>query len=178
MPRATRHRLVPCHRLLLAFAAAALVLSILALGTAGGSLAAEKGLPVPRFVALRSNEVNLRTGPGERYPIEWVLTRKGMPVEILAEFDVWRKIRDWQGTEGWVHQRMVTGSRSVVIIGGMRDLHRDPDANAPLVARAEPGVVARLLECRGPWCRIEAQSIKGWLRRGEVWGVYPDETVQ
>ena len=133
---------------------------------------------VPRFASLKADEANLRTGPGERYPIDWVLTKKGLPVEIVAEFDVWRKVHDSEGSEGWVHQRLLAGSRTVLIVGNIRVLRTEPDAAAPAVARAEPGVIARLLECRGPWCRIEAQDIKGWLRRSEVWGVYPDEVVQ
>ena len=158
------------------------MLWLLALALLLGALApplraAEKELPVPRFVSLRADEVNLRTGPGERYPIDWVLTRKGLPVEIVQEFDVWRKIRDFQGSEGWVHQRMVTGIRNTIVAGETRALHADPDAASPPVARAEPGVIGHLLECRGPWCRIEAQGIKGWLKRSEVWGVYADETV-
>jgi SH3-like domain-containing protein len=152
--------------------------ALLAAFIASSALAAEKGLPVPRFVTLRVDEVNLRTGPGERYPIDWVLTKKGMPVEIIAEFDVWRQIRDMQGTEGWVHQRMVTGSRNVIVEGEVRTLRADPDPTSTAVARAEPNVIARLLECRGPWCRVELRGIKGWLRRNEVWGVYPDEVVQ
>jgi SH3-like domain-containing protein len=152
---------------------AATIILILAAPVAG---AAERQLP--RFVTLRADEVNLRTGPGERYPIDWVLIRKGLPVEIVEEFDVWRKIRDFQGSEGWVHQRMLTGARNVLIEGGVRVLHSEPDAASPPVARAEAGVVGRLLECRGPWCRVEAQGIKGWLKRDEVWGVYPDESVQ
>jgi len=139
--------------------------------------AAEKALPVPRFVSLRADEVNLRTGPGERYPIDWVLTRKGLPVEIVEEFEAWRKIRDPQGTEGWVHQRMVTGTRTVIVTGDVRTLHADADAAAPAVARAEPGVIAHLLDCRDTWCRVELQGMKGWLKRGEVWGVYPTEAV-
>ena len=139
--------------------------------------AAEKALPVPRFVSLRADEVNLRSGPGERYPIDWVLTRKGLPVEIVQEFDVWRKIRDSQGSVGWVHQRMVTGARTIIVTGEVRTLRADPDPASPGVARAEPGVVARLLECRGAWCRVEANDFKGWLRRSEVWGVYADEVV-
>jgi SH3-like domain-containing protein len=158
--------------------AALLALLVAIAGWAMPASAAEKGLPVPRFVTLRSEEVNLRTGPGDRYPIEWVFKRKGMPVEIVAEFDVWRKIRDWQGTEGWVHQRMVVGNRAVMIKGEAHTLHSSPDPTAAVVARAEPGVVAKLIECRRAWCRVEAQGVKGWLMRGEVWGVYPDETVQ
>jgi SH3-like domain-containing protein len=139
--------------------------------------AADKALPVPRFVSLRADEVNLRTGPGERYPIDWVLTRKGLPVEIVEEFEAWRKIRDPQGTEGWVHQRMVTGTRNVMVTGEVRTLRADPDASAPAVARAEPGVIAHLLDCRDTWCRVELQGMKGWLKRNEVWGVYPTEAV-
>lgn len=150
----------------------------LALALSLAAVAAEKALPVPRFVSLRADEVNLRTGPGERYPIEWVLTKKGLPVEIIEEYDVWRKIRDAQGSVGWVHQRMVTGIRTVEITGAIRTLHADPDPSAPAVARAEPGVLGRLLECRTQWCRIEAQGIRGWLKRNEMWGVYPDEVVQ
>jgi SH3-like domain-containing protein len=140
--------------------------------------AGDKDLPLPRFASLRSDQVNLRTGPGERYPVEWVLTHKGLPVEILAEYQVWRKIIDWQGTIGWVHERMLAGARSVMVAGQLRVLHADPDAAAAPVARAEPGVIARLLSCAGAWCRIEAQGIRGWLPRGEIWGVLPDETVE
>jgi SH3-like domain-containing protein len=141
------------------------------------AVAAEKALPVPRFVSLRADEVNLRTGPGERYPIDWVLTRKGLPVEIVEEFEGWRKIRDAQGTEGWVHQRMVTGARNVVVTGEVRTLRADPDVAAPAVARAEPGVIAHLLDCRDTWCRVDLQGMKGWLKRSEIWGVYPTEAV-
>ncbi len=166
MSRGSRHLHAPA---LVALLVAAFLSSI------GAASAADKG--VPRFASLRADEVNLRTGPGERYPIDWVLTRKGMPVEVLAEFDVWRKIRDVQGTEGWVHQRMLIASRNVVVRGSIRTLHAAPDQASPVVARAEPGVIARLIECRGPWCRIEAQGTNGWLERNEVWGVYPDEAV-
>jgi SH3-like domain-containing protein len=159
------------RRILIAIGGATLAAMIAS--TAG---AADQGLPVPRFASLKSDEVNLRAGPGERYPIEWVLTRKDMPVEIVREFANWRQVRDWQGDEGWVHERMVVGKRNVVVTGPVRALHRDPDAGAPLVARAEPGVVARLLECRGAWCRIEADATSGWVRRSDIWGVLPDET--
>jgi SH3-like domain-containing protein len=142
------------------------------------AIAAEKSLPVPRFVTLKSDQVNLRTGPGDRYPIDWVLTRKDMPVEIVAEFEHWRKIRDIEGTEGWVHQRMLLGRRSVIIKGTVRALYREADPASAVVARAEPGVIARLQECKGAWCRIEVQNIAGWLHRDEIWGVYPDEVVQ
>jgi SH3-like domain-containing protein len=158
----------------------AAVLPIAGLGHGPRAQAAEAQarLPVPRFVSLHADRVNLRTGPGDRYPIEWVLTRKEMPVQIVAEFEHWRRVRDYQGTEGWVHERMLEGKRGVVVIGAVRTLRRQPAANAPVVARAEPGVVARLLECQGQWCRVDAGETGGWLRRDEIWGVLPDEPVE
>ena len=167
--RHSDHIRVACLALSAALVAAAPIVS---------AAEVEPGEKLPRFVSLRSDQVNLRVGPGGNYPIQWVLTRKEMPVEIIKEFDQWRMIRDWQGTEGWVHERMVSGKRGVVVKGGVRALHRLPDSASEVVARAEQGVVAHLIECRGGWCRIEAADITGWVLRGEVWGVYPDEIVQ
>ena len=138
---------------------------------------ADAGLKLPRFVSLHSDKVNLRTGPGRQYPIDWVLTRRDMPVEIIAQFEHWRRVREWDGTEGWVQQHMVDGKRFVVVAkGAERPLHHGPDPASRIVARAEPGVVARLLECNGPWCRIEADDLSGWMQRRDLWGVYPDES--
>jgi SH3-like domain-containing protein len=133
--------------------------------------------PLPRFATLRADEVNLRVGPGKRYPIEWVYRRKGLPVEVFAAFETWRKVRDSDGTEGWVDQHMIAAARAVVVQGDVREIHAAPDARSAVVARAAPGVIAKLVECSGPWCRIDAQDARGWVKRSEVWGVYPDEDV-
>jgi SH3-like domain-containing protein len=132
---------------------------------------------LPRFVSLRSDQVNLRVGPGQTYPIEWVLTRKGMPVEIVREFQNWRMVRVWQDTSGWILDRMVTAERHVIVDGAVRMMRRRPDAQSEIVARAEPGVVARLLECQGDWCHVDAGGYQGWLQRGDVWGILPGEAV-
>ena len=160
-------------RLLPALAGA--VLAALPLAATAQTTVGDK---LPRFASLRSDEVNLRVGPGENYPIEWVYKRKDMPVEILEEFQNWRKVQDWQGAKGWVLDRMVTGKRAVIVDGGVRPLYRLPDPASQIVARAEPGVIARLIEFQGPWCRVEAGSFKGWIQRSDVWGVLPDETLQ
>ncbi|HEC14175.1 MAG TPA: hypothetical protein ENI72_00310, partial [Rhodospirillales bacterium] len=78
------------------------------------------GLPLPRFVSLRVNEVNMRTGPGVQYPIEWVYSRQYLPMEVIAEYSTWRKVRDWQGGQGWVHQSMLGGRRSFIVTGTTR----------------------------------------------------------
>ncbi len=146
------------------------------IGVASGvAQAAESSLPVPRFVSLRSDEVNVRTGPGVRYPIDWVFTRKTMPVQVLAEVETWRKIRDFQGTEGWVHQSMLNGRRTALVTGAVRTLRRRNTADATTIATIEPGVIGTLLECRDAWCRLDVGGQKGWLQRDEFWGALPTE---
>lgn len=135
-------------------------------------------LPVPRFVSLRRDEVNVRAGPGMNYPIEWKYMRQNMPVEVLQDFQYWRKIRDVEGTEGWVHHSMLSGKRYALVTGDMRPLRRRPEPESGIVAQVEPGVIAQILECQGQWCRLDAAGIKGWLARAEFWGVYPNEAVK
>lgn len=144
---------------------------------AGPSKDKGTGLPLPRFVTLRSAEINVRTGPSTTYPVEWVFVRKEMPVEIIQEFDTWRRIRDWEGSEGWVHQSMLSGKRGLVVMGDVRTLREEPRPEAPVVARAKPGVMGSLHKCQGEWCEVELKGYKGWMLRAEFWGAYPGEKV-
>jgi SH3-like domain-containing protein len=136
------------------------------------------GLPLPRFVSLGADEVNLRFGPGEGYPIAWILTREGLPVEIVQEFDTWRKVRLHDGDLGWIHASLLSSRRTVLVADEIRVLRQSPDQEARIVLRAEPGVIAWLLDCEGGWCRVEIEGRRGWLQRAELWGVLPDETLQ
>ncbi|HVJ55120.1 MAG TPA: SH3 domain-containing protein [Aliidongia sp.] len=155
-------------------------LGVSALLLAEGARADDKQpLPIPRFVSMKHGEINVRVGPGLRYQIAWVFKRKEMPVEVIAEFDTWRQIRDWEGTEGWVNQTALAGARTIIIKGEIRALRRSADKAAEPVAQVEPGVIGKLLECptaSPDWCRIEVNDVRGWLRRTEFWGVYPTET--
>lgn len=135
-------------------------------------------LPVPRFVTLATDEVNLRTGPGLRYPVRLVIKRSGLPVEIIREFDVWRQVRDVDGEEGWVHKSMLSGRRSVIVRGQTQTLLRTPDTGARPVAKLEPGVIARLDRCNAKWCSLRAGSYDGWIKKEHLWGVYPDENFK
>lgn len=137
------------------------------------------GLPVPRFVSLKSDEVNVRTGPGTRYPILWVYRRAGMPVEVIEEFDMWRRIRDIEGTIGWVHKSMVEGRRNAVVRGKNAQLLRyeENDESRPLL-KIEPMVTVRLVECGKNWCRVQVGGHRGWIRKKNLWGVYPEETLK
>lgn len=135
------------------------------------------GLPVPRFVSLKRDEVNVRFGPGKQYPINWVFTQRGVPVEVVAEFDNWRKIRDYEGTEGWINAGLLNSQRTIMIQGTVRELKRTADGKARVKLRAEPGVIGKLFECRGSWCRVEIDGQRGWLQRGDFYGTLPDEEV-
>ena len=100
-----------------------------------------------RFVSLRAAEVNLRAGPGNQYPVAWVYRRPGLPLEVIAEFDVWRRVRDWQGEEGWVHSNMLSTRRTVIITSKLQPLREKPNGASPAVAQAEAGVIGKLLRC-------------------------------
>lgn len=138
----------------------------------------QSGLRIPRFVSLGAGEVFLRTGPGFDHPVDWVLLRRSMPVEITAEFDVWRRIRDWQGTEGWVHQRMLSGRRSVMAVEPLVTLRREPRADALPVVDIEQTVIAEVERCTDGWCRLSVEGYRGWAERSALWGTYPDEELR
>ena len=143
---------------------------------APGLTAAETERKVPRFVSLRANEVNLRTGPGPRYPIEWVYHKRGLPIEITAEFYEWRRIRDHEGTTGWVHQLLLSGRRNALITE-TRLLRSKPDDDARPLARLSPGVLAELISCNKNWCRLEINDLRGWIRQDHFFGALAGESV-
>lgn len=134
------------------------------------------GLPLPRFVSLKSDETNVRTGPGTRYPIQWVFKRAHMPVEVVDEFDMWRKIRDNEGTTGWVHHTMLAGKRFAMIIGQEpRVLHIDATTESKPLFKVEPQVIGALTECKPFWCRVQISGRKAWIQKDYLWGIYASE---
>ena len=153
-----------------------LFLLLLALLLGAGALAAAE--PLPRFSSLRFDRVNLRVGPGPNFPIEWVLTRRTMPVEVIAEYEAWRRVRDWEGTEGWVRENSLAGRRTGIVLGSVRLLYRSAGDLTQVVAQVEPGAIGQLLGCEGEWCRLDFAGKRGYLKRGEFWGAYPNETIR
>jgi SH3-like domain-containing protein len=151
------------------------LLVLLALATPALAAVGPSGLPLPRFVSLAEGEVNARTGPGREYPILWTYTRRDLPVKIVQEYDVWRKIQDHEGGEAWIHSQLLTSRRNVVILGTIRDLHRTASNDSRVVLRAEPGVIGHLNSCSGDWCLIEIGDNRGWIQRDAIWGVLDDE---
>jgi SH3-like domain-containing protein len=162
---------------LLLAAAASLLLAAAPAWSQAVTVRKGSGLPVPRFASLRSDQVNVRTGPGTRYPVDWEFKRKFMPVEVIGEFENWRKIRDWQGASGWVHQSLLTGRRHFVVTSKNAELHKTPSTAAEVVARVEPEVIGEIKSCQGDWCRVRIAKYTGWLERRELWGAYRGEPV-
>ncbi|MES2984942.1 MAG: SH3 domain-containing protein [Pseudomonadota bacterium] len=153
----------------------ALLLAMPALAAVEPSILNPSGLPVPRYVSLKSDDVNVRVGPGKRYPIRWVYKRAHLPVEIVEEFAHWRKIRDYQGTTGWVHKGMVDGKRSIMVMDKPQNLYADPEATANPIMRAAPLVIGDLKKCEPDWCQVEIQNRKAWIRKADIWGVSREE---
>jgi SH3-like domain-containing protein len=144
-------------------------------------LGSATNLPLPRFASLGSNQVNMRVGPDLRYPIEWTYQRKELPVQIVDEHQHWRRIRDPDGTEGWVQRPLLTSRRSFMVPAGAaeRPLRRRPEEDAAELARLRPGVIGRVRKCEAgsPWCEVQVGDYRGFVKRSEVWGVAPDEAV-
>ena len=135
------------------------------------------GLPVPRFVTLKSDEVNMRVGPGREYPKSWVYRREGLPLKVIAEFDVWRKVIDHQETTGWVHSQLVTLKRNALITNRLTKLYSKADEQSPVIAVAEEGVLMELQTCGVTWCRIANDDLRAFVRRDDIWGILENETL-
>lgn len=132
-------------------------------------------LPLPRYVSTKAGKVNVRRGPSLSHRIDWVYQRRGIPLEITAEYGNWRRVRDRDGAGGWVHYSLLSGVRTVIVEQDMVGLRSRPDPGALLNAHAEAGVLARLGECQRDWCRITAGDARGWVPKAALWGVDPDE---
>jgi SH3-like domain-containing protein len=134
---------------------------------------------VPRFVSLRSGEVFARTGPGKQYPVRWVYRKKDLPVEIILEYEGWRKIRDRDGGQGWVHQTLLSGKRTAIIDGEENiTIYRHPRSDARAAAAVEPSAIVEIEACDNAWCNINAAGYEGWILRKYLWGVYQNENFE
>lgn len=141
----------------------------------GAQKLGKSGLPIPRFASLGASQVHMRSGPDQSYPVSWTYTRPELPVEIIQEYGPWRRVRDLDGTEGWMNGNLLTDRRNGVVLGGIRSLYAAPRPDSPRVWRVEPGVVGRLIVCEDSWCQFSVDGKTGWIVRDQIWGVYPGE---
>ena len=150
-------------------------------GSLGSGSIGSSGLPVPRFVSLKNDKVNVRKGPSSEHALAFTYQQKGLPVEITAEFETWRRIRDAEGSEGWILQNMLTGKRTALVAPGRKgsylNLMNGPSLESGAEARLASGVVAEIKKCDGTWCRIISSGFDGYVDQNMVWGAYPGEAV-
>lgn len=139
------------------------------------------GLAVPRFVSVKAKPANVRVGPGMGYPLKWIFVRRFVPVEVTAEFGRWRRIRDWDGSEGWILGALLSGRRTALVAPWLKGktipLYSRSDARAAVVARLQPGVFVRPQSCNGGWCDVAVAGRDGYVRQSQLWGVYADERL-
>ena len=139
-------------------------------------------LPVPRFVSLKTDRVNVRGGPDKDHDVAWIYTRVGLPVEITAEFENWRRIRDSEGAEGWVYHSLLSGKRTATVQlkakTDLAPLYAKPDPKSGVTAQLQFGVLGTVKHCTGTWCEITGDGFDGWIQQNDLWGVYPNEKVE
>ncbi len=147
-----------------------------------GSDAVTSGLPVPRFVSLKADRVTVRGGPDKDHDVSWIYTRAGWPVEITAEFENWRRIRDCDGAEGWIYHSLLSGKRMAAIQlknkTDLAPLYQSADVHSAMIARLQVGVLGSVKHCTGTWCQISGSGFAGWIEQSALWGVYPGEKIE
>ncbi len=142
----------------------------------------KSGLPLPRFVSLKTDRVNVRRGPSSEHGVSWVFNRRELPVEIVAEFDHWRRVRDADGEEGWIYQSLLAGRRTAMVAPWRKDnnvtMMNAPAKDAATVALVRGGVIGRINTCDGDWCSLSVAGYEGWIEQAMLWGVYPGEYIR
>jgi SH3-like domain-containing protein len=148
--------------------------------TGAVAMGAVSGLPLPRFVSLKSSEVNVRRGAGKEHDVVWTYQRSGLPVEIIAEWDNWRRVRDADGADGWVFHSLLSGKRTALVAPWSSEaalpLRNSGASDAAIVAQLQPKVLATVESCSGDWCRISGDRFDGWMKQDQLFGVYPGES--
>lgn len=132
-------------------------------------------LPIPRYVSMKAAEGYARRGPSATHRIDWVFTRRNMPLLLVDEYGQWRRVQDREGAGGWMHYSLLSGNRSVIVEEDGLTLHRRPDPGAPPTARMQAGVVAWLGRCVPGWCDLDAGEAEGWAPTAALWGVAEGE---
>ena len=158
----------------------ALACTIASTARAAGEISTgPSGLPLPRFVSLKADKINVHVGPAKTYDVTWIYTRAGLPVEITAEFENWRRIRDGEGAEGWVYHSLLSGRRTGLVLAkdDLVPLRDAGDAEGAVTAKLQGGVIGTVKKCTGTWCRIFGEGFDGWIEQQRLWGVYPNEKI-
>ena len=129
------------------------------------------GLKIPRYVSIKKNKANIRRGPGTSYKIDWVYNLKGLPLQIFAEYGAWRKIKDYEGSTGWIHSKLLSGKRTIIFLEKETFLRTSPSIDSNKIALINKNVVAEFIDCKKYWCKVRVENKTGWVFRNSIWGV-------
>jgi SH3-like domain-containing protein len=145
--------------------------------------AGKSSLPIPRFVSLKSDKVNVRKGPSTDQAIVWVFSRAGLPVEVIAESDNWRRVRDSEGADGWVFHSLLSARRTALVTPWAKGedrvaLYSSDSTGSRAVAELQSGVLGNVLSCDGEWCHVSVDDYAGYVQQDKLWGVYKGEEVK
>ena len=171
----------PQLRAVLAALTAIAAIEVAPVPSAAQQAGSATGLQLPRFASLKTDRVNLREGPSKDHATKWVFQRAGLPVEITAEFETWRKVRDSEGAEGWVLHSLLSGRRTALVApwkhGQDFKLFARPNDTSQVAATLQAGVLGNIRSCDGQWCRIDGDGFDGYIQQTDLWGVYPGDRV-
>ncbi|MEQ8312244.1 MAG: SH3 domain-containing protein [Sphingopyxis sp.] len=135
-----------------------------------GPASAQSDPELPYWASISVDEARMRKGPSPDVPVLWEYRRKDLPVKVIARHENWRRIEDPDGTRGWMAARLLSRTRTAIVTGETRPMREEPSATAPVVYRAEPGVVGRISDCKDGWCRLDVKGRKGWIQTDHIWG--------
>ncbi len=143
------------------------------------------GEPVPRYVSLKADEVNVRRGPGRDHKIMWVFKKLGLPLKVVSEYEEWREIEDHGGAKGWIYHGLLSRRRTAITIDPKAKnlshipLYEEAEASSDTIANLGKGVIVHILSCTGSWCHIAVKKeLKGWVLQAHVWGLFEAEPIQ
>ena len=141
-----------------------------------GKTGSVTGLDIPRFVSLKSDDANIRVGPSVNYPIKLKYVFQNLPLEIIDEFDVWRKSRDHEGNIGWVHKSLIKGDRYILVnYNSNKDVKLYNIPNGKIIGIIKKNNILDLNLCILNWCKVTQNKFSGWLLKKNIWGVYDTE---
>ena len=146
------------------------ILAVIAFVAVVGPASAQTEVELPYWASINVDEARMRKGPSPDVPVVWEYRRKDLPVKVIARFETWRKIEDPDGTQGWMAARLLSRTRTAIVIGGVRPMREEPSLSAAVAYRAEPGVVGRITDCKNGWCLFDVKGRKGWIQTDHIWG--------
>lgn len=144
--------------------------ALLLVGVAAADAAAQSAKPVPYWASLAKGEARMRVGPSQDYPASWLYQRRDLPVKVIEVYANWRKVEDPDGTQGWLHVRLLKDEPTAIVKGDIAPMRDSASTSARVLYRLEPGVVGRLSGCANGWCAMDVHGARGYVLADNLWG--------